>query len=72
MNLWPLCGVLQDLVLSPLLFNIYMKLLGEIIHPPGVRYHQCDGDDAQLYPSACRETSHAVDVVSWCLEVVRV
>lgn len=31
-------------LLSPLLFNIYMKLLMEVIQWFGVQYHKCPGD----------------------------
>lgn len=35
-----LWGVSQGLLFSPFLFNIYMKLLGELICCHGTRYHQ--------------------------------
>lgn len=35
-----LCRGPKDLVISPLLFDIYMKLLGEMIWRFRVRYHQ--------------------------------
>uniref|UniRef100_A0A803TYG3 Reverse transcriptase domain-containing protein n=1 Tax=Anolis carolinensis TaxID=28377 RepID=A0A803TYG3_ANOCA len=56
------CGVPQDSVLSPMLFNIYMKPLGEIIWSFRVRCHLY-ADDVQLCHSFPPVTKEAVQVV---------
>lgn len=59
-SLWPIfCDVSHDSVLSPLLFNIYMKLVTDIIHHQRLRYHLHHSDP-----------SNTVAALFWCIETV--
>ena len=67
---WSLnCGVLQGLIISPMLFNIYMRPLGGVIRGCGASCHQYT-DDTQLYISFSPTTLDAVPSLQHCLEAV--
>uniref|UniRef100_A0A803TPZ2 Reverse transcriptase domain-containing protein n=1 Tax=Anolis carolinensis TaxID=28377 RepID=A0A803TPZ2_ANOCA len=63
------CEVPQGSVLSPLLFNNYMKPLGEIIQSFGVQCHLY-ADDVQLYHSFFSASKEAVQILNQCLAAV--
>lgn len=60
----------QGSVLSPLLFNIYIKplLKSSII----MGWDISSTDNTQLYISAPGKLSDTIDILSWCLEAVEI
>lgn len=58
-----LCGMVLGSILSPLLFTIFMKPLGEVICQFGFWYHQYAGD-IHLYPSTLDQPAKAAEVLS--------
>lgn len=62
------CGVPQILMLSPLLFNIDMRVLGKVIHQIEIKHYQ-NADYNQLYILNPGRSSNAVKVLSQCQDL---
>ncbi|XP_078241329.1 uncharacterized protein LOC140704108 [Pogona vitticeps] len=67
---WCLChGVPQGLILSPMLFNTYMKPLGEVIRRFVLRSQQY-ADDTQLCILFSTNPGEPVSVLNLCLDLI--
>uniref|UniRef100_H3BF01 Reverse transcriptase domain-containing protein n=1 Tax=Latimeria chalumnae TaxID=7897 RepID=H3BF01_LATCH len=64
------CGVLQGSILSPMLFAIYLLLLGAIAERFGVGFH-CYADDVQLYLAFPANSPGEASVLEKCLNEIR-
>uniref|UniRef100_A0A9J7Z3G9 Reverse transcriptase domain-containing protein n=1 Tax=Cyprinus carpio carpio TaxID=630221 RepID=A0A9J7Z3G9_CYPCA len=63
-------GVLQGSILAPILFSIYMLLLGAIFQKYKVSFH-CYADDTQIYLPVRDLNSNSLDALSACLHNVK-
>ena len=64
------CGVPQGSILGPILFSIYMLLLGQIIQRHNISFH-CYADDTQLYLHLKPNDRQNLNSLLDCLEDIK-
>ena len=60
------CGVPQGSILGPVLFNLYMLPLGEVIRRHGINFHSY-ADDTQLYIVVSPDDPGQIDTLFKCI-----
>lgn len=65
------CGVPQSSILAPILFSLYMLLLGPIFRKHGVSFHFY-ADDTQIYIPLKHNKKKGLEILFTCVAVLKV
>ncbi|XP_029938415.1 uncharacterized protein LOC115381268 [Salarias fasciatus] len=64
------CGVPQGSILGPILFNLYMLPLGDVIRRHGISFHSY-ADDTQLYIAVSPDDSGPIETLFNCISDIK-
>lgn len=64
------CGVAQGSILGPVLFNLYMLPLGDVVRKHGISFHSY-ADDTQMYIAVSPDDTGPIDALFNCILYIK-